>query len=290
MNIPSTLEDIVLTLPTIRDKHKTGTRLYTLLKRIARKEVENLFSVINGQPKQFGPFRDIVFPYFKMGVIDSLNLFDIDELIIFSFYWSNKGRYHNVLDIGANIGLHSIVLSKCGYIVRSYEPDPIHFDMLEKNVSINKCTNVQAFNSAVSDESGQMEFVRVLGNTTGSHLAGSKANPYGDLKRFPVKVESILPLIKWADLIKLDAEGHEKKILLATNHDHWIDTDALVEVENAGNAGAIYEHFKNLKVNLFSQKNNWSLVHGIRDIPNSYHEGTLFITCKEEMPWITNDY
>jgi hypothetical protein len=131
-----------------------------------------------------------------------------------------------------------------------------------------------------------MEFVRVLGNTLGSHLAGSKANPYGDLERFPVKVEAIEPLISWADLIKLDVEGHEKEVLLATNRDHWLSTDALVEVENESNAATIYEYLTSLGVHLFSQKTNWQMVHDIDDMPTSYREGTLFVTCKSEMPWL----
>ena len=130
-----------------------------------------------------------------------------------------------------------------------------------------------------------MEFIRVLGNTTASHLAGSKPNPYGDLERFPVKVEGFEPLIAWADLIKLDVEGHEKVVLLSTGLNHWLKTDALVEIENPGNAAAIYEHFTTLGVNLFSQKTSWQQVRSLDDMPTSYHEGTLFVTCRGEMPW-----
>jgi hypothetical protein len=130
-----------------------------------------------------------------------------------------------------------------------------------------------------------MEFVRVLGNTTASHLAGSKSHPYGDLERFPVKVEAFEPLINWADLIKLDIEGHEKTVLLSTKRENWLKTDALIEIENAGNAAAIYEHFNDLGVKLFSQKTNWHLVRSIDDMPASYHDGTLFATCKSRMPW-----
>ena len=41
-------------------------------------------------------------------------------------------------DIGANIGLHTIVLSKLGYKVDSYEPDEKHFKLLIKNLKKNK--------------------------------------------------------------------------------------------------------------------------------------------------------
>jgi FkbM family methyltransferase len=132
-----------------------------------------------------------------MGAVDSLNLFDLDELIIFSFYHANRNRYKKAVDIGANIGLHSILMCKCGFDVRSYEPDPQHFSQVQKNLELNHCGNVDAHNAAVSGTVGEMGFVRVEGNTTGSHLAGSKPNPYGELKRFPVRVESIGSITSW---------------------------------------------------------------------------------------------
>lgn len=279
------LESLFLALPSLSSQLAHGTRVYDLLRQVARSEVERLFSDQGAPDKEFSPFGDLVFPYHKMGAVDSLNLFDLDELIIFSFYWANRKRYKRVADIGANIGLHSIVLSKCGFDVRAYEPDPQHFEILRRNLALNNSSHVETFNAAISSQTGVMEFVRVLGNTMSSHLAGFKANPYGDLERFPVKVEAIEPLMAWADLVKLDAEGHEKEIILATNHEHWLTTDALVEVGNKSNAAAIFEHFTTLGVQLFSQKTSWQPVRDVDDVPTSYREGTLFTTCKNEMPW-----
>jgi FkbM family methyltransferase len=281
----SILENLILALPSPGNHHNPGSKIHVLLKQVARREIESLFAGDKAEAREFGPFGKLVFPYFKMGNIDSLNLFDLDELIIFSFYLTNRSRYKRVLDIGANIGLHSIILSKCGFEVRAYEPDPRHFDVLKRNLKLNHCANVQPVNAAVSSQAGEMEFVRVLGNTTASHLAGSKPNAYGDLEKFPVKVEAFEPLIAWADLVKLDIEGHEKTVLLSTGREHWLKTDALVEIENAGNAAAVYKHFNTLGVNLFSQKTNWQQVRDMDDMPTSYHEGTLFVTCKNEMPW-----
>lgn len=220
-----------------------------------------------------------------MGTVDSLNLFDIDELIILSFYWANRGRCKRVLDLGANLGLHSIILSRCATEILAYEPDPQHFELSQRNLLSNKCTNVRPVNAAVSSKPGEMEFIRVIDNTTGSHLAGSKANPYGPLEKFPVQVEAIQPLIEWADLIKLDVEGHESEVLLATSRENWSNTDALIEVGSEDNASAIYEHFTTIGVRLFSQKTNWQLVRSIDDMPTSHHQGTLFATCKRRMPW-----
>ena len=278
---------IISLLPTITNQHYPESPLYSLIKQVVRKEVEVLFNE-NDTIVEFEPFGELIFPYHSMGAVDSLNLFDLDELIIFSFYWVNRSKYRKVLDIGANLGLHSILLSKCGYEVTCYEPDPVHFSILKQNMELNNISKVKAYNSAVSNTSKEMEFVRVLGNTTGSHLAGAKANPYGKLERFPVKLESFKALIAKTDLVKIDAEGHEKEILLSTTLEDWEKTDALVEVENSENASAIYEHFTQLDIQLFAQKMGWQVVRNIEDMPTGYREGSLFISKKKEMPWNEN--
>ncbi len=279
------LEEIILILPGIKDQHARSERKYNELKDRIRGEVEDIFADVEPTAKPFSPFGELVFPYHKMGAIDSLNLFDLDELIIFSFYWLNRKRYKKVADIGANIGLHSIILSKCGYEVRCYEPDPQHFEIIKRNLSLNKAKNVEPINAAVSAEDGTLEFIRVLGNTTGSHIAGAKDNPYGELDKFPVEVKAIGQIMEWSDLIKLDAEGHEKEILLATTKEHWMKTDAIIEVENSDNAKTLYEFFEGIGINMFSQKLNWQMVKDVQDMPVGYREGSLFVTAKRNMPW-----
>ena len=282
---PSVLEHLMAALPSLRAHHAPGSPVYELLKGIARRDVESLFADEQPCAKAFRPFGELIFPYHRMGAVDSLNLFDLDELILFSFYWVNRHRYRRVLDIGANLGLHAMLLSRCGFEVRAYEPDPQHYERLQQHLALNGCAHVETRNAALSSHAGVMPFIRVLGNTTGNHLAGSKPAPYGALERFPVAVEAIEPQARWADLIKLDAEGHEREILLAINPSTWHATDALVEVGSADNASAIYEHFRTLGVHLFSQHTNWQAVHARHQMPTSHHDGTLFITMKPAMPW-----
>lgn len=279
------LDQLIETLPTLPDKHAPGIPIYDLLRNLSRQEVQKYFSSSKAVPQQFGPFGNVIFPFHSMGAINSIDLFGIDELIIFSYYWSSRKHYQHVVDIGANIGLHSIVLSRCGFSVRAYEPDPIHFALLKQNLDTNNCTNVDVHQAAISKIDGEAEFVRVLGNTTGSHLAGAKDNPYGALERFSVRVESIKPQMQWADLIKIDAEGHEYEILSATEPHDWSRCDAIIEVGNVSNAAKIFELFKKYGVNLFSQKCNWQRVTELNHMPTSYHDGSLFISSKSSMPW-----
>jgi len=279
------LEDLILALPSLCNHHSPKSRAYKVMKQIARREIEARFYNLDLRVERLEPFGDLIFQYHKMGAIDSLDLLNLDELIIFSFYWTNRKRYRRVLDIGANIGLHSIILSRCGFDVRAFEPDPQHLEILRRNLALNQCHSVQVLDAAVSNKKGIREFVRVLGNTTANHLAGSKSNLHGDLEKFPVRTEDILPLMAWADLIKLDVEGHEKEILLATSHEHWLGTDVLVEIENKENALIICEYLETIGVHAFSQKTGWDMVSGLEDMPESYRDGALFISCGSKMPW-----
>lgn len=63
----------------------------------------------------------------------------------------------NCLDLGANHGSHTLVLSKiCNKgKVYSFEPQPRVFQALTLNVSLNEITNVQLFNLAVDETTGR---------------------------------------------------------------------------------------------------------------------------------------
>jgi len=265
-------------------QHVPGTPVYLQMKAAARAAVEKPFTGTDATPQPFGPFGQLALPYTRMGAIDSLDLFGLDELIIFAFYHANRGRYRQVIDIGANLGLHSIILGKCGFSVRAFEPDPRHFAILTANLKANAITTVEPIQAAVSTRDGQAEFVRVLGNTTGSHLAGAK-DSYGEKEVFPVTIRAIAPLFAWADLAKIDAEGHEKELLLAATREDFNHLDVMVEIGSAANAEAVFQHFSALGVGMFPQKLGWQRAKSAADLPTSHRDGSLFVTMKAAMPW-----
>lgn len=265
--------------------HSCTSSIYVLLNMISKREIATSGLQLETNRVLFGNFGEISFPYKKMGAVDTLNLFGLDELIIFSYYWVNRGRYVRVADIGANLGLHSILMSRCGWEVLAFEPDPTHADLLRDNLKRNGIKNVILDQAAVSDKAGVLEFIRVLGNTTGSHLAGAKPSPYGNLERFPVNVRAIGDIMLAVDFIKLDVEGQEKVILLSTEAIHWIKTDMILEIGSKENAAAIFDHMKNIGVNIFSQKIGWRKVEFVDQMPINYAEGSCFISVKSEMLW-----
>lgn len=233
-----------------------------------------------------GSFGFVPFSYVEMGAVNSLDLFGLDELILFSFYWRNRERYRRVVDMGANIGLHSVLLGRMGLTVTSYEPDPDHAALLTKHLVANdvqdRVTIVQA---AVARENGLLEFVRVLGNTTGSHVAGAKKDPYGPLEVFEVQAVSVASAVAGKDLVKMDVEGLEADLLTGLDAGHFASLDLVCEIGTKVNAEIILSHFEGTGVNLFSQKTGWKRVSDLDAMPGAHAEGSLFISISDEMPW-----
>ena len=225
----------------------------------------------------------ITFPYVKMGKIDSLDLFGTSELMILEIYESNAHRWRNVLDIGANLGLHSILMSRLGWNVQAYEPDFEHYQRLLANLEANRCQNVTPCMAAVHTANGEAHFVRVLDNLTGNHLLGYK-DSYGPREKVLVPIVDCRPLFDWADFAKIDCEGNEADILLTTTAAQMAHLSCVVEVRNEANARLLYDHFRGLGVPLWSQKIGWGKVSGLGDMPHMNREGSIFIG--HEPPWL----
>ncbi|WP_448951173.1 FkbM family methyltransferase [Labrys neptuniae] len=278
------ISDLFAAIPTLPHRHSRTDPVWRLWDAVARQSIAGLFSSAIPAAVAFGPFGNLSFPYVEMGAINSLDLFGLDELILFSFYYANRHRYRRVVDFGTNIGLHSTIMVQCGFEVKSFEPDPHHIQILKRNLSLNQIS-VDLHEAAISVHSGEMEFTRVLGNTTGSHLSGAKAAPYGELEHFQVQVEAASPNLAWADLAKIDIEGHEGVLITGLPPEIWTNADAILEIGTAENARLVFEHLADSSVNLFSQKTGWARVVSLGDMPTSHREGSLFLSTKSEMPW-----
>lgn len=210
------------------------------------------------------------------------NLFDPNEQVIFDFYEANRSRYKRAVDIGANVGVHSILMARQGWEVKAYEPDPTHYQMLQQNLLTHGALSVVTARAAVSDRDGRAEFVRVLGNTTGSHLAGAKQS-YGPREHYDVRVMDCRLLFAWADFAKIDCEGHEAVLIDATSWKTWAHMDAMLEVGNAVNAQSIYIHLYPI-VPMWAQKIGWKRVQRLKEMPERHQDGSLFIGREPPFP------
>ncbi len=128
------------------------------------------------------------------------------------------------LDIGANIGIHSVVLSsEVGEgRVYSFEAQRIIFNMLCGNIAINSLENVHCFHNAVSDVSElidipQFDYGKPM--SFGSvEFTGFQNEKIGQEPRYDLseKVPTIVlddVSFQQVDFMKIDVEGMEYKVL-----------------------------------------------------------------------------
>ena len=123
-----------------------------------------------------------------------------------------------VIDVGANIGYYTLIFAKLvgntGKVI-AFEPEPKNFEILKKNVSINKLTNVILEQKIVSSTNGKTKLF--LANTG---IVGHHTTPTKNSTNF-IEVDSVTlddyfltnNISKKINFLKIDVEGAEIKVL-----------------------------------------------------------------------------
>ena len=174
---------------------------------------------------------------------------------------SNKSTWF--VDIGANIGTHTIPLSYSVERVLAFEPDNANFDLLSKNVA-GLCAlrkNVTATKMAIGDTLVEVDTQFDFGKTKVVQGTGIKSAPL-----------DILGLPK-VDLVKIDVEGQELKVLVGMrNILHTHKPDMLIEMQDETMYAETYDFLKSCNYSMYwfpvstynknNQKNNPNDVFG----------------------------
>ncbi len=263
---------VIQILDSSDEFHVPGSEIYSALEVIIN-NYRKIFAK-DVTVELFG--RETLVTAVQMGNIGTADLFVIHEFILFQKYLKFKDDYLNFIDIGANIGIHSLIARNLGYQVFSYEPDPCTFEILEKNISLN-LGGVKLFNKAVSAYDGMHGFVRVEDNLTASGLADSTKKYYGRLKEIQVEVVDINKVLKPKSVVKIDAEGSEYKILSAVDFDAAKDLVFLVEISDADSRELLWSFFSKKGINMYSQKKSWLPALCPEDLPSNWREGSFAI-------------
>ena len=157
---------------------------------------------------QWGSFsgleNDAGFQFIKVQGINEKHFEELAHLLI--------KKDWNVIDLGANIGGHSILLSRLvseGKVF-SFEPQSLTFSLLQNNLLLNLCENVFAYKFAILDTELKivsMEATSYSGpNIKNGEVSISPNVTVGDLTISKRLDDLDLPPIKF---IKIDIQGSE---------------------------------------------------------------------------------
>ena len=143
-----------------------------------------------------------------------------DELKLFSIIISGITTF---IDIGANIGLYSILAEKCNPSLKSYsfEPSPANAKRMKENLKLNEIINCTIIENVIGDKNEMISFFVPSDKSSTSVSSTSEAftsSWHNDLIELSVKQITLDSFIKEysierVDLIKLDAEYHELNVL-----------------------------------------------------------------------------
>lgn len=177
------------------------------------RQIGNLFSFSSDKIVDIGFAKFYVpdYPYdlIQSTIVDEGTFYEIGILKKIDAYIKPNA---NILDIGANIGNHSIYWSVCSKAKKVYAFEPMKrtFQLLKKNVEINNLENkIKIFNFGLSDEEANASIL----NTCRNNIGGSavKKDSEGDLKLR--RLDDLDFGDEIINFIKIDTEGHEMQIL-----------------------------------------------------------------------------
>ncbi|MGV3609895.1 MAG: FkbM family methyltransferase [Fluviicola sp.] len=120
------------------------------------------------------------------------------------------------LDIGANIGLMSVIASKIvgdKGIVYAVEANPGTVPILSANIQLNDCSNIQLMPFALSDVKGfAFLFENWEVNRGGASLI-SQSNVEKGIKVRMERIDDVFDENERIDLVKIDVEGFEPQVI-----------------------------------------------------------------------------
>ncbi|MFC1499614.1 FkbM family methyltransferase [Candidatus Zixiibacteriota bacterium] len=137
-----------------------------------------------------------------------------DNLTYFDIYQQHIVAGSTTLDIGANLGIHTAVMSRCvgeqGH-VKAYEPVGRIFERLQGTIQLNGLTNVDCRNTGVGDVPGTIGF----DDLEGEFNIGKGQVRNGAKSSIPITTidNEATEFTGRVSLMKIDVEGYELSVL-----------------------------------------------------------------------------
>jgi FkbM family methyltransferase len=124
-------------------------------------------------------------------------------------------NFNVAIDIGANVGLHTVRFSNKFDTVYSFEPVKDNFDCLKYNTKNNKNITIYNFGIGAIEEELAISIPTISDNCGAYSLIDFK-NYQGELTKEKIKIITLDSLNLSPSLIKIDTQGFEKQVLIGS--------------------------------------------------------------------------
>jgi FkbM family methyltransferase len=142
-------------------------------------------------------------------------LFTFEVSLIYRVIEEYSDPNKDFIDIGSHIGTYSWLLSPHFNYVHAFEPNKEIYNYLCGNIALrNQSHKINTYNLGISDKEDNLTFYMRSHDGGGSGFEDIDSNePTQDIGKLPVKT---LDSFNFNNIgfIKIDVEGHEKKVLL----------------------------------------------------------------------------
>lgn len=138
---------------------------------------------------------------------------------LFTEVYNKLYNINNIIDIGANFGYHTLFFSReCKINVYAFEPQVQNFKLLQDNIKDNNITNVIIYNYACGDSNCDIK-MPIIDCSKNVNMGDITPNIYCDDYSITksVRLDDFVFSSK-IDLIKIDVQGWEKKVLLGSTN------------------------------------------------------------------------
>jgi FkbM family methyltransferase len=138
---------------------------------------------------------------------------EIYEATLTAFLINHLNRGLTVMDIGAHVGLHTLMFSRrvgqTGHVL-AIEPSPANARMLRSHIMWNDCRNVEVIEAIVGDREADVGFTFRTDPTDPGGFANSLAyNIGGETDTVRMTTIDVICAGRQPHLIKIDVEGAE---------------------------------------------------------------------------------
>ncbi|MGC8543622.1 MAG: FkbM family methyltransferase [Vulcanisaeta sp.] len=201
-----------------------------------------LYQLLSMRPFSFLPKpRAVKLPDgFRIYVNDeaTLSINVVDHYVRREYMWHDNyipRRGWIVVDAGAYVGIYTLWASKLvgdsGFVI-AFEPNPLAYAWLIRNIEVNNARNIRALPYALGDETTYATLHIAKENIEASslipnHITNNPSGNYTIINAFKVPVITLDFIISRSglfigrgidriDLVKIDVEGYEMRVLMGS--------------------------------------------------------------------------